>query len=767
MSDKRGSWLGRLLGQKKAPQSDEKPQQTQDSAGTKPQEEREKDKRDREVNRQSPVKAAPRTPSPSVSGEWKPGKVAADIYEVVREIGHGGMGVVYLLKERGSDRPAAAKVPLGEFIQHPQARQRFTREAQTWTELAAHPNIVRAYDVREVDYLPCIFMEYLEGGSLAKRLEASPGGLPFEEAFSAAIQTCWAMAFAHEKGQVHRDLKPANLLRTADGVVKVTDFGLVRPVTLEEAPVKQALAEAGMAFDAGLAASMTQGIAVGTYPYMAPEQWEGEATPAVDIYAFGVVLCELFCGQRPLDLRTHPKHRGKEVHPDARGYFYKQLHQEEKPLDPATLRPGLPEAVRKLILRCLEKQPEHRPASFNHIADELTTIYSKVLGKSFPMKKPGKVELDRQQKKDRAWALIRLGFGCKFRGDAKEAISLCQESLNIFKELGDLAGMAVCYNNIGVILKERGDFNGALKQYQQSLTIREQLGDRAGMAECYNNIGVILANRGDHEGALKQYRQSLSISEELGDLAGTARCYINIGVVFMDRGDYDGALKQYQQSLAIKDELGDRAGMAGCYNNIGNILCSRGAYDDALKQHQQSLAIREQLGNRAGIAECYNNIGNILGNRGDYDGAIKHYQQSLEIEKELGDRARMATCYNNIGVILNKRGDYENALKQFQQSLVIKEELGDRAGMARCYLNIGNILKDRGDYDGALEKYGQSLKIHEELGDRAEIARCYANMGLTYELLGNKTKALQMFREMLAISKQLGMPVPEWLPRRD
>ena len=98
----------------------------------------------------------------SEHGTWTPGRVVADIYEVVREIGRGGMGVVYLLKERGTGRAAAAKVPTGEFIANERLRKRFTREAQVWTELAAHPNIVRAYDVREVDYRPCIFMEYAE-----------------------------------------------------------------------------------------------------------------------------------------------------------------------------------------------------------------------------------------------------------------------------------------------------------------------------------------------------------------------------------------------------------------------------------------------------------------------------------------------------------------------------------------------------------------------------------------------------------------------------
>ena len=586
-------------------------------------------------------------------GAWHPGKAVAEIYEVVREIGEGGMGVVYLLRQRWSGHPVAAKVPKDEFVEKAEWRKRFTLEARVWTELAAHPNIVRAYDLQEVDYRPCILMEYMDGGSVGKRLEALQGGLPLEEAFRVAIQASWGMAFAHEKGYVHRDLKPANLLWAREGQVKVTDFGLVRPVEVDKEAMRGKLKELGISFDAAVAASMTQGSAVGTFPYMAPEQWEGVGMGAVDVYAFGVVLCELFSGKRPLDLRTHPKYRGMDIAPEAQGYFYKLLHQREEPLDPGRLREEMPSGVRDLIMACLAKRAVDRPETFEKIAEELARSYEGVTKKRFPLTRPGKVELDREQKRDRGRALVRLGDGCQFRGDLKEAMSIYRESEQLFLEIHDRDGLSACHMNTGALLSKCGDYDGAMKRYEESLEIEKELGDRAGVSKCFVNMGVILRKR----------------------------------------GDYDGAMKRYEESLEIMKELDDRAGMSFCYKNMGIILEMRGDYDEAMRRFQESLGIAQDLDDRDGMSWCYNNMGVILARRRDNDGAIRRFQQSLEIARELGDRFLMSNCYANMGVAYEAQGVPTKALEMYGRSLALKHELGlplqDLLPLARSIKKLG------------------------------------------------------------------------------
>ena len=249
-------------------------------------------------------------------------------YELESVVGRGGMALVYLAHDREEDRPVAVKLLADNLAADPELRRRFAREAQL-AERLSHPNILRVLDSGEADGRAFIVLEYVEGRNLAEELDRS-GRLPPARVAQLGSQAAAALAHAHEKSLVHRDVKPQNLLLTADGSLKVSDFGIARVV--DETQLTGV------------------GTVLGTAAYLAPEQAAGmEVTAAADVYALGAVLYELLTG-RPLH--------------DASTLAELVLRREEPDLaPPSSLAPDVPAEMDSLVLACLREDPGARPTA--------------------------------------------------------------------------------------------------------------------------------------------------------------------------------------------------------------------------------------------------------------------------------------------------------------------------------------------------------------------------------------------------------------------
>jgi tetratricopeptide (TPR) repeat protein/tRNA A-37 threonylcarbamoyl transferase component Bud32 len=260
-------------------------------------------------------------------------------YEVEAVLGLGGMGVVFRARHLKLNRVVAMKMALAGAYAGSRERERFQREAEAVAVLR-HPNVVQVHDVGDSDGRPYFTMEYVEGGSLAQKLAGIP--LPAREAATLLAVLAGAVHAAHQSGIVHRDLKPANVLLTADGVPKITDFGLARRVGGE----------------AGLTRT---GTAMGTPSYMAPEQARGKPDavgPATDIYSLGAILYELLAGRPPFRAET-----GAET-------VYQMLSQDAVP--PSRLNGKVPRDLETICLKCLHKEPQLRYATAAALADDLS-----------------------------------------------------------------------------------------------------------------------------------------------------------------------------------------------------------------------------------------------------------------------------------------------------------------------------------------------------------------------------------------------------------
>src|SRR5207249_5732241 len=214
-------------------------------------------------------------------------------YEIVAPAGAGGMGEVYRARDTRLDRTVAIKVLPAHLSSDPARRQRFEREAKAISALN-HPHICTLYDVGREGETDFLVMEYLEGETLAARLEKA--ALSTEPLLKIGGEVADALDKAHRQGVIHRDLKPANIMLTKAGA-KLLDFGLAKPV-LRPDPALSSLATQSK--------SLTmEGTIVGTFQYMAPEQVEGkDADARTDIFAFGAVLYEMVTGQRAFDGRS-------------------------------------------------------------------------------------------------------------------------------------------------------------------------------------------------------------------------------------------------------------------------------------------------------------------------------------------------------------------------------------------------------------------------------------------------------------------------------
>jgi TolB-like protein len=258
-------------------------------------------------------------------------------YEIVAQIGAGGMGEVYRARDTRLGRDVAIKVLPAEFAEDPERLKRFEREAKA-TAALSHPNILDVHDVGTHEGVPYLVEELLEGESLKERLVGEALVVP--EAVGIAVQIARGLAAAHEKGIVHRDLKPANVFLTGDGRVKILDFGLAKVVGTvppgEAETLTQAPTEATEA-----------GRVLGTVAYMAPEQARGIAVDArADVFAFGVVLYEMVAGERPF--------RGATA-TDVVAAILKE--------EPVPLAGGVPVSLAAVIEKCLAKDPEERYGS--------------------------------------------------------------------------------------------------------------------------------------------------------------------------------------------------------------------------------------------------------------------------------------------------------------------------------------------------------------------------------------------------------------------
>jgi serine/threonine protein kinase len=266
-------------------------------------------------------------------------------YEIVGTLGAGGMGEVYRARDTRLGREVAVKTLPAERMADEGRRRRFVQEARAASALN-HPNIVTIHEIESAEGIDFIVMEYVPGQTLDGLIPKQ--GMKLGEALRVAIPIADALVAAHSRGIVHRDLKPANVIVTREGVVKVLDFGLAKLVADETDDSSETLTTAS-----GSGVLTRPGVVTGTAGYMSPEQATGGKVDArSDVFSFGAVLYEMVTGRRAFAGKTVSETLAAVV--------------SDQPQAPREVVPEIPEALERLILRCLRKEAERR---FQHVSD--------------------------------------------------------------------------------------------------------------------------------------------------------------------------------------------------------------------------------------------------------------------------------------------------------------------------------------------------------------------------------------------------------------
>jgi len=272
------------------------------------------------------------------TGRLPKGSTIAGKYQILEELGRGGMGVVYKAEDTKLKRTVALKFLPPELTHVSEVKERFMHEAQAAAALD-HPNICTVYEFDEAEEKNFISMAYIEGQSLKQKIESGP--LELDEALRIATQVAEGLQEANKKGVVHRDIKSANIMVDERDQAKIMDFGLARM--------------------AGGTLITREGMTMGTIAYMSPEQARGEEVDhRTDIWSFGVVLYEMFCGQLPF----------KGEHDQ--GVVYSILNEKPKPI--TDLRSEIPMTIEQIVGKALEKNPDDRYKQIEELLEDLRSI---------------------------------------------------------------------------------------------------------------------------------------------------------------------------------------------------------------------------------------------------------------------------------------------------------------------------------------------------------------------------------------------------------
>jgi serine/threonine protein kinase/tetratricopeptide (TPR) repeat protein len=732
-------------------------------------------------------------------------------YQIVEEIGHGGMGDVYrAMRVDGQYHKEVAIKLVRVGMDSPFLLERFRHERQILASLD-HPNIARLYDGGTTeDGIPYLVMELIEGTPIDRYCEEQDLGI--SERLQLFSEVCAAVQYAHQRLVIHRDIKPSNILVTAEGVPKLLDFGIAKIKDSSPSP------------ETTLLRPMTP-------EYASPEQVRGEPiTTAGDVYSLGVVMYLLLTRRSPYPEKTRtPLEFAKlicEVEPTRPSTAVmrpmKAADEEHRAVatgwaSPAKVRRALTGDLDNIVLKALRKEPERRYVSAEQLAEDIRRHLQGLPVLATPDSSSYRVRkfVGRHKAGVAATVLIAVAVAGGVAATLREARVAVQERARAERRFNDVRKLANSFlfefdeaiKNLPGSTPARSLVVKRALQYLDGLAA-EARGDRSlqlEIAAAYKRVGEVqgdpmFPNLGDSQGALKSSGKALEILETLSRtepenqqvrlaLASTQQ---QISDVLAFGGDMAGAVQHSGIALKINEGLAAnlasdpkfQSQLVSQTYHYAKLLQLVGTEDEAGAEYRQAVELSQRMiaanpsdqEGKVHLASSLDGLGDVLQEKADTAGALENRRRGLTIREELARldpnnanyRRQLAFSHHNVGLSLVQAGDLASALIHFQQELRLFESLSvadpkdvqARRNRSLAHKQIGDVRMRNGDVRAALAQYRSALGIDRDLASAdPDNSQAVLDLSFSESKVGSALGKLGQTREALlilegAVSKQ-------------
>ncbi len=709
-------------------------------------------------------------------------------YRILRVLGEGGMGVVYLAERRDLGNQVAIKVLRDAWLS-PSRRERFASEQRTLAQLN-HPSIAQLYDADSLpDGTPWFAMERVEGVPLTEYCQEHHSSL--EERFELFRSVCEAVQYAHSNAVIHRDLKPSNILVRKDGTIRLLDFGIAKHLEDVDSPVNQ---------------TMT-GLRLMTPAYAAPEQIRGDRVGIqTDVYALGVILYELLTGQLPFDLSNlTPAEAAMVITEHDPGKPSVAVRRSSNTNFPLVKKAAWPD-LDVLCLTAMHKEMQRRYRSVEALVRDVDHFLA---GEPLEARadtlsyRIGKFVLrNRRSVMATATGMALLaGLIIFFTVRLTRARNLAQEEaartqriqqfmMNLFQGGDEVAGpttdmkvitmvdrgvlqaqalsadprvQADLYETLGSIYQKLGKFDRADSLLQQALNQRKLLfgEDSLDVARSMVALGKLRSDQAQYEQAEKLIRQGLDIEKRHlpSDNSVVLTGETALGAVLAARGNYEQAIAVLNDAVRVQSKPGIAVtpGLANSLSELANAQYEAGHYKIADPLFRRVLEIHRQLygARHPLVADDLGNLGAVQQDLGYYTEAEKFYRQALDITQSYYgiDHPKTAANLTALGRALVYQNKFDQATALLQQSLAIQEHIYGpiHPAVAEAVNELGNVASMRDHYDEAENQFRRVVDIYRSIyGDHHYlVAIALSNLAYNYYNKKDYARAEELFRDVV------------------